>query len=45
MGQFLGWLSYDLKLWCDHCGKECDAEYAHEHEDCEEEENEDEEHN
>lgn len=38
MGQFLGWASYDLTLWCDHCGKEYDAEYAHEHEDCEEEE-------
>ena len=43
MGNFLGWLSYDLKLWCDYCGKEYDAEYAHEHEDCEEDENEDEE--
>lgn len=36
MGTFLGWLSYDLKLWCDICG-EYDSDFAHEHEDCLEE--------
>lgn len=41
MGNFLGWLSYDLKLWCDHCGDEYDPDYAHEHEHCEEEEEQD----
>jgi hypothetical protein len=41
MGNFMGWLSYDLKLWCDHCGDEYDPEYAHEHEHCEEEEEQD----
>ena len=41
MGKFMCWLSYDLKLWCDHCGDEYDPEYAHEHEHCEEEEEQD----
>ena len=41
MGQFLGWASYDLRWRCVHCGEECDAEDAHEHDDCEEEEEQD----
>ena len=45
MGQFLGWASYDIKWWCEHCGDEYDPEDAHEHKHCGEEENEDEEHN
>lgn len=38
MGNFLGWASYDIKWRCEHCGEKYDPEYAHEHEDCEEEE-------
>ena len=45
MGQFLGWASYDIKWRCEHCGEECDPEDVHEHDDCEEENNKDEEHN
>lgn len=36
MATFLGWLSYDLKAFCDICG-EYDPDDAHEHEDCLEE--------
>ena len=41
MGQFLGWASYDTKWRCEHCGDEYDPEDAHEHEHCEEEEEQD----
>ena len=40
MGNFLGWASYDIKWRCEHCD-EYDPEYAHEHEHCEEEEEQD----
>jgi len=37
MGEFLGWASYDLEMWCDGCKCWYDREYQHEHQDCEEE--------
>ena len=42
MGQFLGWASYDLWCYCPHCREEYDPDYEHEHDDCGEDENEDE---
>ena len=38
MGNFLGWASYDLWNWCEHCGEEYDPDYEHEHDDCGEDE-------
>lgn len=39
MGEFLGWQSYDLLGWCEVCGF-YDQDYKHEHENCQEEEEE-----
>jgi len=37
MSEFLGWASYPLRFLCVHCGEECDLEFKHEHDECEEE--------
>lgn len=39
MGLFLGWQSYNLEGWCEVCGF-YDLENKHEHDDCQEEEEE-----
>jgi hypothetical protein len=36
MGTFLGWATYDLKMFCEHCQEYFDPEYKDEHMECEE---------
>ncbi len=39
---FMGWQSYPLNFTCVHCGETCEIDYAYEHDDCEQNEQEDE---
>jgi len=42
MSEFLGYQSYPLRFLCVHCGEECNLEDKHEHKECEEQEEENE---